>query len=126
MQAAEAMAALKTLVAIAWADGRLDPRELNLLDALAESSELPEGLREELRDYAREPKTLADAPLELLGPEARRDVLARAVVLSLIDGFEHPAERAMIAELATRLALPDTEQVLAEGAARARRLLELL
>jgi len=122
----EALAALKTLVTVAWADGKIAPGEQELLGALIESAGLSAGELASLQAFASEPRSLADAPVERLGEAARRDVLERAVMLSLIDGDEHPDEKRILADLAARLGLPDAEQVLASGAARARRMRELL
>lgn len=122
----EALAALKTLVAVAWADGKITPDEQELLGALTESAGLSLGEQASLQAFACEPRTLADAPVERLDEAARRDVLERAVMLSLIDGDAHPDEKRIIADLAGRLGLPDTDQLVASATARARRMRELL
>ena len=82
--------------------------------------------RAELTAWASAPRTLADAPIETLSDESRRDVLRHAVFLTLVDGDQDPSERTLIVALTTRLALPDADALVRDAAERARRLRELL
>jgi tellurite resistance protein len=121
-------AILKSLVAVAWADGRLDGTESEVLQALIEAFELGEQDAARVRDYARRPRTLDDVPLTELSADDRRMLLQHAVLLTYIDGEQSQDEKALLHDLAGRLRIPDDEanQVLASSERRARRLAGVL
>lgn len=121
-------AMVKSLVAVAWADGRMDGEENEVIEALLSAFEIEGPDAERIRDYAKTPKTLADVPLTELSASDRRLLLQHAVILTYIDGTQSEDEKKVLTELVDRLHLPATEaKVLLEASEqRAKRLLDLL
>lgn len=121
-------AMVKSLIAVAWADGRMDGEETEVIEALLGAFEVPEDSAKELREYAREPKKLEDVPLTDLSASDRRLLLQHAVILTFIDGEQSADEVRVLDELVQRLKIPAAEaKVLLEAAeAHAKRLLDLL
>lgn len=121
-------AMVKSLVAVAWADGRMDGEENEVIEALLSAFEIEGPDADAVRAYAREPKSLDDVPLTELSASDRRLLLQHAVILTYIDGDQSEQERKVLADLVDRLRLPAPEaKVLLEASeARAKRLLDLL
>lgn len=121
-------AMVKSLVAVAWADGRMDGEENEVIEALLSAFEIEGADAEAVRAYAKEPKSLDDVPLTELSASDRRLLLQHAVILTFIDGDQSEQERKVLADLVERLHLPPPEaKVLLEASeARAKRLLDLL
>jgi uncharacterized membrane protein YebE (DUF533 family) len=122
------MAILKSLVAVAWADGRVADEEREVIEALLQAFDASEAESQLIRDYASEPKSLDDIPITELSADDRRVLLQHAVFLTFIDGSQDPAEQKMLADLSGRLHIPDVEREALLGAAneRAKRFLSLL
>lgn len=121
-------AILKSLVAVAWADGRMEGEEREVLEALISAFELPTDDAQTIRDFAATPKSLADIPLDQLEQADRRLLLQHAVILSYIDGTQSDHEKLVLDDLVGRLHIPEAEAAgLLEAAdQRAKRLLDLL
>lgn len=121
-------AMVKSLVAVAWADGRMDGEETEVIEALLSAFEIEGADADRIRDYAKTPKTLDDVPLTELSASDRRLLLQHAVILTYIDGTQSEDEKKVLADLVERLHLPATEaKVLLEASEqRAKRLLDLL
>ena len=121
-------AMVKSLVAVAWADGRMEGEETEVIEALLSAFEIDGEDAEAIREYAKEPKSLDDVPLTDLSASDRRLLLQHAVILTFIDGNQSESERKVLEDLVQRLHLPETEaKVLLEASeARAKRLLDLL
>lgn len=121
-------AILKSLVAVAWADGRMEGEEKEVLEALISAFELAKEDAQSIRDYAATPKSLADMPLDGLEDADRRLLLQHAVILSYIDGTQSDTEKTLLDELVKKLGIPgDEASMLLEAAdQRAKRLLDLL
>ena len=119
---------VKSLVAVAWADGRMDGEESEVIEALLSSFEVADADADQIRSFAKEPKTLEDVPLTDLSASDRRLLLQHAVILTYIDGEQSSEEKTILGDLAQRLRIPDAEsRVLLEAAeARAKALLDLL
>lgn len=121
-------AMLKSLVAMAWADGRVHQHEAAVIDALVAAFEVdPTGIGT-LRDYARAPRTLDDIPLQELSADDRRLLLQHAVLLTYVDGQQTADERELLSTLAQRLRVPEAEAkpLMERAARRAERLRALL
>lgn len=121
-------AMLKSLVAVAWADGRLEGEEHEVIEALLSAFEVEGDDAEKIRAFAKEPRTLADVPLTDLGAEDRRTLLQHALILTYIDGVQSDAEKKILDELVTKLRVPaeEAKELLAAAEVRAKRLLTLL
>lgn len=121
-------AMLKSLVAIAWADGHFADEEAEVIEALVSTFELGEADAAKVREYAKTKRTLDDVPVTELSNEDRRLLLQHAVVLSYIDGGQAESELDVIDELVDRLKIPEKEadELIAAANTRAKRLLDLL
>ncbi len=121
-------AMVKSLVAVAWADGRMDGEESEVIEALLSSFEVADADADHIRTFAKEPKTLDDVPLTDLSASDRRLLLQHAVILTYIDGEQSSEEKTVLGDLAQRLRIPEAEaKVLLQAAeTRAKALLDLL
>lgn len=121
-------AMIKSLVAVAWADGRVDGEEAEVIDALLSAFEIEGDDAAAIREYAKTPRTLDDVPLTDLSASDRRALLQHAVILTFVDGQQSDEEKAIVSDLVSRLRLPEAEaKVLLEASEqRAKRLLSLL
>lgn len=121
-------AMVKSLVAVAWADGRMDDEEAEVIEALLSAFEVKGEDAESIRTYAQEPRTLEDVPLTDLSAHDRRLLLQHAVIVTYIDGQQTDDEVKVLGELAGRLHIPEDEakSLLEVAGDRARRLLDLL
>lgn len=121
-------AMLKSLVAVAWADGHFADEEAEVIEALVSTFELGEADAAKVREYAKTKRTLDDVPVTELSGEDRRMLLQHAVILSYIDGGQSSAELDVIDELVDKLGIPEKEadELVAAANTRAKRLLDLL
>ena len=121
-------AMVKSLVAVAWADGRVDGEESEVIEALLSAFEIEGADAAAIRDFAKTPKTLNDVPLTELSAGDRRLLLQHAVVLTFIDGKQSEDEVKVLQDLVERLRIPPPEaKVLLEASEqRAKKLLDLL
>ncbi|MEM6962093.1 MAG: DUF533 domain-containing protein [Myxococcota bacterium] len=121
-------AMVKSLVAVAWADGRVDAGESEVIEALISAFRLSEEDSEAIRVYSREPRSLEEVPLTELSTHDRRMLLQHAVVLSYVDGEQSSEERVILEELVRKLNIPGEEaaKLIDSSEQRARRLLEWL
>jgi tellurite resistance protein len=122
------LAIVRALVPVAWADGEFAQKEREMLDALLDAYEATEQQKKELREYAKEKRSLDDIDLQELSAADRRVLLQNAVLLTFADGEQHPAESKLLGELAAKLRIPAEEAklVMAEAEARAKKHLDLL
>jgi tellurite resistance protein len=120
-------AILKGLVAVAWVDGVLHEGEHEHIEALINAFGANEEEAEEIRAFAKTPKTLLDIPITDLSRDDRRVLLNHAVVLTYMDGEQTDDERKMIGELREVLRIPEGEaqRVIDAATARAQRLLQM-
>ena len=119
-------AMLKSLVAVAWADGRFADEEREMLDALLNGFDANEAEATEMRKFAETPRLLSDIPLTDLSSDDRRLLLNHAVVLTYIDGEQSDAERAMIDTLVKQLGIwaDEADEIITSASKRAQRLLQ--
>ena len=121
-------AILKSLVSVAWADGRVSAEETELLEALLQAFEATQEEAAALREYAKTPRSLADIPLTDLSADDRRILLQHAVLITFIDNEQTAEEKALLSQLCEKLRIPADEATSLLGAAegRAKRFLDLL
>jgi len=122
------MAIVRALVPVAWADGVFAEQERETLEALLDAFGASEDEKNQVREYAKSPRTLDDIELQTLSADDRRILLRHAVLLSFVDGTQGDDERAFLEQLATRLKIPADESVAIQtfAAQRAKGLLDLL
>lgn len=121
-------AMVKSLVAVAWADGQMHESEGQIIDALVAAFEIEGADAVAIRDYAKSPRNLADVPLTELSADDRRMLLQHAVVLTYADGDQSAAEKQVLTQLVEKLRLPadEAKALVAAAETRAKRLLSLL
>lgn len=120
-------AMLKSLVAIAWADGHLAEEEAEVIEAMLSTFHIDEDGAEFFREFARTPRSLDDVPVAELTIPERKTLLRHAVLLSHIDGGQDDQERTVLMAVVKKLALPEGEAqaLIAEAEAESRDLLDL-
>ncbi len=120
------MAILKSLVAVAWVDGKVQDEEKELIEALISAFGASESEAESVREYAASPRGLNDVPVTDLSADDRRTLLNHAVVLTHIDGEQTEQEKELINSLGAVLRIPGEEasRIVAAAEARAKRLLQ--
>lgn len=121
-------AIVKSLISIAWVDGVVAAEETEVIEALLQAFGASETDAEELREYARTPRSLDEIPLTDLSADDRRVLLQHAVLLSFADGEQSAPEQEAIHQLAAKLRIPEDEAASLRAAAeeRAKRLSGLL
>lgn len=122
------MAILKSLVAVAWADGKVAEEEREVIEALLQAFDATEAESLFIQSYSAEPKSLADIPLTDLSSDDRRVLLQHAVFLTYIDGHQDEKERELLTALSAQLHIPDAErdQIIQLATDRAKRFLNIL
>ena len=91
---------VKSLIAVAWADGKLEQPEAGVIEGLLCGFDASKDEEAELLEYARTPRTLeADIPLAQLSEEDRELLLANAALLAHADGEESSNETALLSKL---------------------------
>jgi tellurite resistance protein len=121
-------AMIKSLVAVAWADGRVEAEEQEVIEALLSAFEVAGKDADTLREYAKTPRAIADVPVSDLSAADRRALLQHAVILTYIDGHQSDEEKAVLQELVKKVRVPEDEAkgILAAAEDRAKRLISLL
>jgi uncharacterized tellurite resistance protein B-like protein len=121
-------AIVQSLVSVAWADGSFEDKEREMLEGLLEAFGASDAEATELREYAKEKRTLADVPLNDLSADDRRALLQHAVLLTWVDGEQHELEVKFLADLRAKLNVPEDEAkpLFEQATERAKRLLGLL
>jgi tellurite resistance protein len=99
---------VKSLVAVAWADGKVEQPETHVIEGLLAGFDATDADEQEIRDYARDKRTLNDIPLADLDQEERELLLANAALLTHADGEQSPEEKELLDRLVDVLAInPD-------------------
>ena len=116
---------LKSLIAVAWADGRVDEEEGKLVEVLLDNFGAYGEDAEKMRAYAMEPRTMDDIDLTYLSASDRVQLLNHAVLLSFIDGEQSDTERAVLATLVEKLGLEaeEADAIMSSAAERSKKLL---
>jgi tellurite resistance protein len=109
---------VRSLVAVAWADGRLESGESSVIEGLLTGFDASEAEERELLEYASTRRTLeADVPVAALSREERELILANAALLTHADGDQSDAETEVLARLIAILGFSDAEahEILSEA-----------
>lgn len=100
---------VKSLIAVAWADGRLESPESGVIEGLLCGFDASEAEEAEMLEYARTPRTLeADIPLSQMPEEDRELLLANAALLTQADGQQSDAETQLLDTLSRILGFDAT------------------
>ena len=94
----------KSLFQLAWADGEVQQREVDVISAILERYGVPMAERLAAMDEALSDPNLEPPDLDaILGNhQSRLAVMERLVAVSFADGLPHPEEMKILAELAIR------------------------
>ncbi len=112
---------VKSLVAVAWADGRVEELEAGVIEGLLCGFDATDAEEQELIEYARQRRTLsADLPLGELERADRELVLTNAALIVHADDSETLAERAVLKELVALLGFTEAEAASLLKSARTR------
>jgi uncharacterized tellurite resistance protein B-like protein len=95
---------LKSLVAVAWADGKVKKPEENVLEALVVGFGADDTETKEVMAYAKTKRTLDnDVPYDELNDEDREILLGNAALMVQADGEEDAAETELLKKLSKLL-----------------------
>jgi tellurite resistance protein len=100
---------VKSLVVVAWADGRLEDSETGVVEGLLVGFDATPEEEGAILEYAKTRRTLDEIPVEELGVPDRELLLGNATLLTLVDGEQSVAEKALLWELSERLGLSREE-----------------
>lgn len=105
---------VKSLVAVAWADGKLATPETHVIEGLLAGFDASDEEEKEILEYARRRRTLDDIPLADLDTEERELLLANAALLTHADGNQSDDEKQLLDKLIALLEIPadDAEKIL--------------
>ena len=119
---------LKLLVALAWADGRVDEEEMEIVEAMLDSFEASDEESNEIRVWAKIPRSLDDIDTAGLTEEDADLVLYQAVLLTFIDGEQTEKETDLLNAFIAKLNIPTerANDVLNRATTRAKELLPVL
>jgi len=118
---------LKSLVAVAWADGALAEPESGMIDSLLWAFGASEDEEREIREFAKKKRTVkGDVVAKALDPASREILLAHAALLTHADGKQTPAEAKLLKNLAEHLEFSeeDTKRIVDCARDRAKKLAE--
>lgn len=116
------LAIAKALVPVAWADGEFADKERQMLEGLLDAFQASEEEKVQLRDYAKERRTIDDVNPQDLSDGDRRLLLQHATLLTFVDGKQHELEEKFLKDLAVKLRIPEGEAkaITASAAERAQ------
>jgi tellurite resistance protein len=91
---------VRSLVAVAWADGKLESGESSVIEGLLTGFDATEAEEKEILEYASVRRSLEkDIPLADLSRDDRELLLANAALLTMADGEKSDAESAVLEQL---------------------------
>src|SRR5262245_60895027 len=110
---------VKSLVAVAWADGKVEAPEANVIEGLLAGFDATPAEEQEILEYAKARRTFAnDIPVAELSLEDKELLLANAALLTHADGDQSPEEKALLTRLSTTLGFsPEQAQAILDSAA---------
>jgi len=101
---------VKSLVAVAWADGKVAAPEAGVIEGMLCGFDASEDEERELLQYAKQKRTLSDdAPISELSREDRELLLANAALLTHADGEQSESELALLRKLIGLLGISDND-----------------
>jgi hypothetical protein len=101
---------VRSLVAVAWADGKLEGPETGVIEGLLCGFDATPQEEQEILEYAKVRRTFEnDIPVGELSREDRELLLANAALLTHADGDQSPEEQALLGKLVTILGFEQKE-----------------
>jgi len=101
---------VKSLVAVAWADGTVKEPEAGMIDSLLWAFGASDEDEAEVKEFAKKKRTIKeDVPLAELEAKDRELLLAHAALLTHADGKQTKAEEKLLKDLAEHLGIAGGE-----------------
>lgn len=101
---------LRSLVAVAWADGQMAEGESGVIEGLLCGFDASDEEEQEILEFAKTRRTLEDdIPLADLTHEDRELLFSNAALLTQADGEQSAAERTLLDRLAKMLGFDQAE-----------------
>jgi tellurite resistance protein len=98
---------VRSLACVMWADGNASPQERRIVEQIIDELGPSKDERIEMNAWLEaDCSTLEDVNLEHLSPDEKQVLLTHAVVLAMADDVQLPTEKAMLATIIERIALP--------------------
>jgi tellurite resistance protein len=95
---------VKSLAAVAWADGTVKEPEIGMIDSLLWAFGASDDDESEIKEFAKKKRTIKDdVPLGALDAKDRELLLAHAALLTHADGKQTKAEEKLLRDLADHL-----------------------
>jgi tellurite resistance protein len=95
---------VRSLVAVAWADGKIEAPESGVIEGLLCGFDATPEEEAEILEYAKMRRTFAsDIPVADLSLEDKELLLANAALLTHADGDQSPEEKALLERLSATL-----------------------
>lgn len=108
---------VKSLVAVAWADGAVKEPEQGIIDGLLWAFDATDEDDAEIREYAQKKRALDEAPIGELDRSDKEMLLANAALLTHADGKQTKAEQKVLDKLVAALGFSaDEAKALVEDA----------
>jgi len=110
---------IEVLLAVAWADGTIEPTERAMITEQVAQAGLDSETSTRLLGHLERPPHADDLELRPIAPESRRFIFEQAILLSLVDERQDAVELDVLGGLAERLggSEQELEQVLVDVAA---------
>lgn len=103
---------MRSLVAVAWADGKLEDGETGVIEGLLCGFDATDEEEAEILEYAKVRRTLEeDIPLDELNQTDRELLLTNATLLTLADGNQSETEERLLDRLIELLGMDREEGV---------------
>jgi uncharacterized tellurite resistance protein B-like protein len=103
------MRVLKSLVAVMWADGKVEGSESSVLEGLIAGFGASDQEEAEVLGWAKTPRSLDDVPLSELTQEDRELLLGNAALITLADGEQSASEKEILQRLVQLLGFSDAK-----------------
>jgi uncharacterized tellurite resistance protein B-like protein len=101
---------VKSLVAVAWADGKVEAPEAGIIEGLLCGFDATPEEEQEVLEYAKQKRLLSqDIPLAEMNDEDRELLLANAALLTHADGDQTEGEKELLAKLVKLLGFDDAQ-----------------
>ena len=96
---------IKTLVAVAWADGRVADEEREIIETLIDLNDLEEKDAQKIRTWAEKHRDLHELKFDGLEDVDKTMILQQAVFVTYVDGEQSDKERELLHDLNQRLGI---------------------
>jgi tellurite resistance protein len=96
---------IKTLITVAWADGRVADEEQQIIDTLIELNDLEPTDAQKIRTWAEKRRDLREIKFDGLEDIDKTMILQQAVFVTYVDGEQSDKELELLHDLSKRLGI---------------------